>query len=96
MARDTRTHSVIKDAIRRHLGGSKIVHIEISDDVDHDGDPIWTVEVIFDPRQGAPDVNRTATMIRHIHNELAQAKIEEDNFPILHYIANNELPRERR
>ena len=82
---------VIENTIREQLSDTLIDSVRVQEDIDHDGDEILRVFVIFDDEKGRPDPNKTVSMVRHVREKLHGVK--EDRFPIISYVSTSDAKR---
>ncbi len=83
--------NVIENTIREQLSDAVIDRITVQEDIDHDGDEILRVLVIFDAEKGGHDSNKTVSMVRHVREKLHELK--EDRFPIISYVSTSDAKR---
>lgn len=81
----------IERVVRKQLSDAQIDSVTVRQDVDHDGDEILRVFVIFDARKGQLDPDKTVSMVRHVREELH--KLEESRFPIISYVSKSDAKR---
>ncbi len=81
----------IERVVREQLSDAVVDRVTVQEDIDHDGDEILRVFVIFDAGKGRPDPNRTVSMVRHVRERLHEVK--EDRFPIISYVSTSDAKR---
>lgn len=83
----------VKEAIRRvateRLSGAQIVSVEVREDRDFDGDPIFVVKLVVDSADQKLDRKRVSGLVRHIRSELAE--LEEYSFPLVSFISKTDI-----
>jgi hypothetical protein len=85
----------IEAVVKQRLPGVAIEAVESVPALDHDGDPVIWVTVIYDPEVKKPPVDRMLGMARHIQSAL-KGKYS-DSFPILSYMSKADAEaRDRR
>ena len=82
----------IRDAIRHvieeRLAPTQIVDVEIEEDVDHDGDEIVRVRIVFEDQNGRPKAESVVGLTGLVRKPLLD--IENDRFPILTFMTSEE------
>lgn len=73
----------IAEVVRDRLSDARIVDVSVAEDVDHDGDDILRVEVVFEAEGDRLDPSRVRGLIRHIRSRLAG--LHEDRFPMMSF-----------
>lgn len=86
MGADVQT--TIEDVVRKRLSDAMIDDVIVWEDVDHYGDDILRVRVIFDSRKSRLDPQKTLGMVRLVREALAE--IGEERFPIFYYVSRAE------
>lgn len=83
----------IRDAIgtvvREELHPAQIVSVKVDGDLDHDGDEILRITVIFDSDGGQLNTSKVLGLPRHLRKPLAA--LDEKRFPILTFLTPEEL-----
>ncbi|MGB0696890.1 MAG: hypothetical protein ACPGOY_14655 [Rhodospirillaceae bacterium] len=79
-----KVQKVIEGVVRKRLDDVDIVSVEVSPDVDHDGDDILIVKVLFDGPKRRPDSQKTVSLVRKMRPKLAM--INERAFPVISVI----------
>lgn len=75
----------IERMIRSELAGIEIDRVDVREDIDHDGDEILRVLVVFGGSQDDLDGRRTLHAITRVHETLLDEG--EDRFPIFSYVS---------
>lgn len=92
MPQDVRLDRV-KQLIRRvateRLSGAQIVSVEVREDKDFDGDPIFIVNFVIDSANQKLDRKQVSGLVRHIRSELAE--LEEYSFPLVSFISKTDI-----
>ena len=78
----------IRRVIEKRLAPTKIVGVETEDDVDHDGDEIIRVRVIFAANSGRPKAENVVGLTGLVREPLLDNHI--DRFPILTFMTSEE------
>lgn len=82
----------VKEAIRRvaaeRLSDARIVSVEVREDTDFDGDPIFVVTLVVDAAEHRLDRRRVSGLVRHIRSKLAE--INEYSFPLVSFISKSD------
>ena len=82
----------IRDAIRHvieeRLAPTQIVDVETEEDVDHDGDEIVRVRIIFAAKSGRPKAEDVVGLTGLVREPLLDSHI--DRFPILTFMTSEE------
>lgn len=75
----------LESMIRKELAGIEIDRVDVREDVDHDGDEILRVLVVFGGSQDDLDGRRTLHAITRVHETLLDEG--EVRFPIFSYVS---------
>lgn len=89
MATDKDIINVIKSVFTSRFGDIDISSIEITPEVDEDGDQILAVTIIFSATKLNLDSRETSGLVRRILPKMEQ--IGETRFPIFSFIAKSEM-----
>ena len=76
---------IVADTLSIDFGRTRIVDVQIREDVDSDGDAVLRIDVIY---EGAPkdlDAKKLSGAVRHLRPKLSA--IEEFAFPLLSFIS---------
>ena len=87
-----RLEATIADTLKRDFETINIVGVHITPDVDHDGDEILRIEVVFDGKLKDHDTRIAAGAARRLRPELE--KIDPDLFPLLSFVSKIDYDRE--
>lgn len=79
---------VIEAVLREQFRDVTIETIKVERDTDEDGDDILRVQVIFNGQSKGVDAHKAASLLRYMRPKIA--KIGEDAFPIVSFIAKSE------
>ena len=82
----------IRRVIENRLAPTQIVDVETEDDVDHDGDEIVRVRVIFAANSGLPKAENVIGLTGLVRKPLLDSRI--DRFPILTFMTSEERNRD--
>ncbi|QBY02010.1 hypothetical protein E2K80_15790 [Rhodophyticola sp. CCM32] len=80
---------VIRRVVAEQLDPARIVDVTVSDDVDHDDEPILRVEVIFEVEGDRLDPKKVMGLVRHLREPL-QA-LHEKRFPMISFLTLDEF-----
>lgn len=78
----------IRNVIEERLAPTDIVDVEIEEDVDHDGDEIVRVRIVFAAQSGRPKAESVVGLTGLVRKPLLD--IENDRFPILTFMTSEE------
>ena len=84
---------VILETLRADFENIEIVDVMVDEDVDFDGDEILRIEVVFHGKPKGADAHKFSSAVRHIRPKLDD--IGENAFPILWFISDHELKRQK-
>lgn len=82
---DDRIKTVIENVVRERFAGSAIEDVRIFEDVDFEGQPVLRVTVIFEPKRGKLDAEKTSGITRHIRHKLLE--MNEEKFPFFRFVS---------
>lgn len=85
---DARIKSIIDKTVRDRLGEAAIHSVNIIEDVDFDGQPVFRVTVIFEAKRGKLDAEKTSGITRHIRHKLLE--IDESKFPFFRFVSTSD------
>ena len=80
--------NTIRQVIEERLAPTQIVDVEIEEDVDHDGDEIVRVQIIFAAKSGRPKAEDVVGLTGLVREPLLDSHI--DRFPILTFMTSEE------
>ena len=83
--------NTIRHVIEKRLAPTQIVDVETEEDVDHDGDEIVRVRIIFAAESGRPKAEDVVGLTGLVREPLLQSHI--DRFPILTFMTSEERDR---
>jgi hypothetical protein len=83
---------IVRGPLSAQLTTVEIVALDVEEDVDHDGDPILRIKVMFKDDGAALDAREVKGLIRHLRTALAE--VDEARFPVLSFRIENELDGE--
>ena len=88
--------SEVQDAVRgplqTQLASVELINVDISEDFDHDGDPILRIKVTFRANNQRLDPIKVKGLIRHLRTALAS--INEDRFPVVSFRTDTDAEEE--
>ena len=82
----------IRRVIEKRLAPTQIIDVETEDDVDHDGDEIVRVRIIFAANSGRPKAENVIGLTGLVRKPLLDSHI--DRFPILTFMTSEERSRD--
>lgn len=77
--------SKAEDIVRKHLGTEAVQRVEVTEDVNIDGERILRIRVVYDPALGAPSVADMSEITEEIW--ALSAASGENSFPITNFIS---------
>ena len=89
MADQTEVREIIRAELSRRLDAVRIIAVNLTPQVDHDGSRALFINVVYDGKQEQLDVDQTISMVRHIRPLLQE--VGETAFPVFTYIAKSDL-----
>jgi hypothetical protein len=75
--------SAIRDVIVRELDPARIARVDVARDVDHDGDPILRIKIVFEAENDRLNPAAVGGLIRHLRAALAPLDVTE--FPLFNF-----------
>ena len=86
---------IVKEIARESIG-SEIKSVHVISDLDHYGDDIFRVKIVFEPRtkEGLLDSGKTTGLVRRILPKLSEKGVE--GFPILSFISASDYKDYRK
>lgn len=86
----------IVEEVAREAIGSEILSVHVIADLDHYGDEIFRVKIVFEPnsREGLLDPSKTTGLVRRILPRLSEEGTE--GFPILSFISASDYEDYRK
>lgn len=82
----------LTDALRAHLKPIPLVDLEVTFDLDHDGDPILRIRAVYDETGGTPRGDRLLDSVGLLRDRLRA--LNDDRFPILTFISSDDRQAE--
>lgn len=79
---------IVEPIVRARIRSGKVVDVLLRRDLDHDGDPVILVDVIFDNPQERLDPKETVSLNRYVRKELLDRDIED--FPIFSFTSESD------
>lgn len=79
----------IRNVIGDELAPARIVHVRVTEDVDHEGDDILRVDVVVDVEGSRLDPAKVIGLVRHLRGPLAE--IHEKRFPLLNFMKHGDV-----
>ena len=83
---------MIRNIASHQLAPAQIVDVRVEEDVDHDGDPILRITIIYDAAEENLDARRALGMARHLREPFEKRNIER--FPVLRYLSKEDAAGE--
>lgn len=80
---------IIERVVQDELKPAQILDVRVSEDVDHEGDPILRVEIVFEVEGNRLDPARVVGLGRHLREPLQ--KLQEDRFPLFTFMTRDEI-----
>ena len=80
---------IVESVLMSRFHDIDISSIEITPDVDEDGDPVLIVTVVFSAEEKRLDATETSGLVRRILPKMEE--IGETRFPIFSFIAKSEM-----
>jgi hypothetical protein len=84
--------NTIKEIVEKQLAPAVVTEIVLESDIDHDGDPILRVQVIFEADDDQLDPAKVKGLTRHLREPLDN--FANVGFPVLNFTSKRELPPE--
>ena len=85
---DKKIYEVVDSEVRKHFKGTKIISVDVREDIAHDGDEILRVRVVFSAGEEGLDTDLVLSMVRHLRPELD--KINVSAFPMVDYVSEED------
>ena len=82
----------ISSIVAEHLYPATVLHVDVQDDTDHDGDPILRVEIVVEVEHGSLDPEKVLSLPRHLREPLAE--VHENKFPMISFLSKDEFEGE--
>jgi len=81
--------AAVRDVVQKQLEPAHIVDVFVKEDLDHDGERILRVEIVFETDSGRLDPEKVMGLARHLREPLQ--KLHEERFPVFSFMKPNEL-----
>jgi len=88
-ATEKEIHRVVEDVVKQRFDNVDIVRVDIEEALDHDGEEVLLVRVVFDADLSAMKADRMSGLVRHLRSSLA--KIGEARFPLTSYLSKSDF-----
>lgn len=89
MAQEEQIRDIVLSVLRSRFRDIEIHSIDVTTDLDEDGDKVFVVKVVFDGTGKTLDARETSGLVRRILPKMEE--IGETGFPIMSFIAKSEL-----
>ena len=87
MPLEDQVSEAIRKVVTQQLAPTKIVDVKVSEDTDHDGDPILRIVVVFDGDRLEPQ--KVVGLTRHLREPFQ--KLQEHRFPMFSFKKPSEI-----
>ncbi len=85
---------IVKSVVIQQFGDdAKILSVDISEDIDSDGDPILILKIVYETDSGQLNARKASGLLRHIRSRLDE--IQESRFPLLSFISKADDEKNR-
>lgn len=84
--------TVFKEAIDEQLAPTEIDDLQVESDVDHDGDPILRLLIVFDMKDGLPDAEKVNSFNVRLFEILRED--DDDRYPVMTFMSLEERDAE--
>lgn len=85
---------LVSEIVRGEFENAKIESIDVTEDVDSDGDPILRITVVFDPSGDGLDSQKMVGLVRHLRPKLAENNIV--SFPLVRFVSKADADKLKR
>jgi len=82
---------VVESIFKNHFGDVDVLAINVRPDLDHDGDPVVRVKIVYDGKGELLSSPGTLYVREEVWMELASDPEQEVGFPILSFIEKSDL-----
>ena len=89
MPHEEKRQEIIEQVVTEQLAPAHIVKVMVEEDLDHDGDEILRVRIVFEAEDDKLDTDKVLGLIRHLERGLE--KIKEERFPIPYFMTLDEF-----
>lgn len=79
---------LVSQVVQERFRGVAIDRVEVMPDVDHDGDPVLRITVVFDAEIEDVDVDELVGWVRHLRPKLLERG--EEAFPITRFMTKRD------
>jgi hypothetical protein len=79
----------IKKVVATQLAPARIVDVSVKEDVDHDGDRILRISVVFEAEGDRLDPKKVVGLVRHLREPFEE--LHEDRFPLFSFMIPSEV-----
>ncbi|NPD19635.1 hypothetical protein [Alterinioella nitratireducens] len=79
----------LREQIEKEMSGIKITDFQAQSDLDHDGDPILRLQIVYDEAEGEPRASRMSALARHIRPWLDTRL--PNTFPVFRFLTARDL-----
>ena len=87
-----RVRRTVRNVVSHQLAPAKIIDVELTEDVDHDGDPILRVRVIFEAKDDSLGAKNVLGLARHLREPLEL--LGETASPVFSFMTSKEFAGE--
>ncbi len=84
---------IAEAAFRARFGDVEIVRVNIRSGLDHEGDPVVDVNIIYDGKYEQLRGDGTFDVYREIIDKVWRETEDSPGFPMVHFIAKSEIGR---
>ena len=89
MTQAERIFEIVKSVVEQQLAPAHVVDVTVREDVDHEGDEILKVEIVFEIEGDRLDPEHVLGLARHLREPLG--KIQEERFPVFTFMKPGEM-----
>lgn len=75
--------AMVQRIVVEQLNPARIERVDVEHDVDHDGDPILRIKIVFDAEDDRLDPRSVRGLARHLREPLEELRVEE--FPMFSF-----------
>ncbi len=87
-------NEIVEAVVRERFSSNAIQSVEVSNDIDDEGDTILRIVVVLNGNLSSIDNPRILGLVRHIRSELGGA--DESGFPIVDFVSSFDAAKMRR
>lgn len=88
MPHEEKRQEIIEQVVTEQLAPARIVKVMVEEDLDHDGDEILRVRIVFEAEDDKLDTDKVLELAGHLIRALEE--ISEERFPIPYFITPEE------